>query len=325
MNAQKLPTVIATSVVRSSHKGQSHGGVYLVNLHTGDTKQVIDWNDGSIDWEGRGGERGLRGIAFYNGHVYLAASREILIYDRDFNPVGKLTNPYLKYCHEICIVDDTLYITSTGFDAVIEYDLKANCFTVGHSVRYGRFAQWRRSRGHNPKPTCSRFDPTRPNQQPDADTTHLNNVHVEDGKLFASGGKMTYLMQLSPGKPVPYASLPKITHNAQPYKGGVLLNYTGKEYVCTMDLQGNMQQATEVPSYKESELTHTDLPTDHARQAFGRGMVMHEKDTLIGGSSPATISVYNMEDWTLQKQVNLTKDVRNAIHGLEIWPYAEAA
>lgn len=59
----KLPTVIASSVIRTSSQGESHGGLYLVDLETGSFEQVLDWNDGSISWEGRGAERGLRGIA----------------------------------------------------------------------------------------------------------------------------------------------------------------------------------------------------------------------------------------------------------------------
>jgi len=81
----KLPRVIATSVVRSAHQGESHGGVYLIDLNSGQYDQVIDWNDESINWEGRGGDRGLRGIAFHNNRVFLAVSNEIFVYDR-FQP-----------------------------------------------------------------------------------------------------------------------------------------------------------------------------------------------------------------------------------------------
>src|SRR5213080_1115066 len=77
----KLPRVIATSVVRSAHQGESHGGVYLIDLNSGQYDQVIDWNDESINWEGRGGDRGLRGIAFHNNRVFLAASDEIFVFD----------------------------------------------------------------------------------------------------------------------------------------------------------------------------------------------------------------------------------------------------
>ena len=77
-NLPKLPTLIASSVIRSAHQGESHGGVYLVDMEAGTFDQVIDWNDTSISWEGRGADRGLRGIAFYKGLIYLAASDESL-------------------------------------------------------------------------------------------------------------------------------------------------------------------------------------------------------------------------------------------------------
>jgi len=32
-----------------------------------------------IDWVGRGADRGLRGIVFYDGNIYIAASDEIFI------------------------------------------------------------------------------------------------------------------------------------------------------------------------------------------------------------------------------------------------------
>ena len=53
MTAQ-LPKLIATSVVRGSQKGQSHGGVYLIDFEAQRVEQKIDWNTGDIDFTGRG-------------------------------------------------------------------------------------------------------------------------------------------------------------------------------------------------------------------------------------------------------------------------------
>ena len=45
-------------------------------------------------------------------------------------------------------------------------------------------------------------------------------------------------------------------------------------------------------------------------------------DSLVaGGSSPSTVSVYDLPRNERALSVNLTMDVRNAIHGLEVWPY----
>ena len=68
------PTLIATSVVRGSQQGESHGGVYLIDTRSGEIRQTIDWNTSDIDFTGRGWDRGLRGIAFHKNEVYIAAS-----------------------------------------------------------------------------------------------------------------------------------------------------------------------------------------------------------------------------------------------------------
>ncbi|MGH9891043.1 MAG: hypothetical protein ACREA0_03470 [bacterium] len=66
---------------------------------------------------------------------------------------------------------------------------------------------------------------------------------------------------------------------------------------------------------------HSSVPADHARQAFGRGLATWEEQIVIGGSSPATISAFDFESGERVACVNITMDVRNAIHGLEVWPF----
>ena len=129
-----LPRVVLSSVVRSSHQGESHGGVYMVDFASRAIEQLLDWDDPSISWEGRGADRGLRGISFHADRVLLAASDEIFIYDRQFRMQGSFRNPYLKHCHEITVDGDRLLVTSTGFDSVLEYDLTRATFTDAFNV-----------------------------------------------------------------------------------------------------------------------------------------------------------------------------------------------
>ena len=72
--------LLTTSVVRGSSQGESHGGVYLLDLEAGTARQTLDWNTAEIDWQGRGWDRGLRGIAFDGDVVYIAASDELFAY-----------------------------------------------------------------------------------------------------------------------------------------------------------------------------------------------------------------------------------------------------
>ena len=122
----KLPTLIATSVVRGSQKGQSHGGVYLIDFEGQNqtVDQKIDWNSGDIDFSGRGWDRGLRGIEFTDDAVWIAASDELFCYSPEFELIDSYTNPYLKHCHEISRRDNLLFLTSTGFDSLLAFDCK---------------------------------------------------------------------------------------------------------------------------------------------------------------------------------------------------------
>jgi len=80
-----LPIVIATSVVRGSQQGESHGGIYLVDFEKQDAKIMVDWNESNIDFSGRGWDRGLRGIEFYGDEIFIAASDELFVYDQTFD------------------------------------------------------------------------------------------------------------------------------------------------------------------------------------------------------------------------------------------------
>ena len=131
----KLPKLIATSVVRGSQQGESHGGVFTVDFETRTSEQHIDWNSQDIDWEGRGADRGLRGIAFDGDDIYIAASDELFCYDREFKLKYSKRNRYLKHCHEICRMERMLFLTSTGHDCLLAFDLDQQAFTWGFHLQ----------------------------------------------------------------------------------------------------------------------------------------------------------------------------------------------
>ena len=203
-----LPTVVCSSVVRSVHQGESHGGLYLVDLERGDTTQVLDWSEADIDWEGRGGDRGLRGIAFHDGMTYLAASDEIFIYDRDFVRRGSIRNPYLKHCHEITVHDGHLFMASTGFDSVLEMDLATQHFTRAWCLRYSDAWKLRRTLRLRVRPSFRAYDPSAPGGPEPADTSHVNNVFVRDGEIYTCGTKLSALWRIDAPRLQKYAATP---------------------------------------------------------------------------------------------------------------------
>jgi len=103
-----MTRLIATSVVRGRERGDNHGGAYL--------------------WRGRGGDRGLRGIAFYRQTVFIASSTELLAFDPSMRLTGRWSNPYLKHCQEISVHQDQVFIASAGYDSIIAFDIKKQTF-----------------------------------------------------------------------------------------------------------------------------------------------------------------------------------------------------
>jgi hypothetical protein len=305
----RLPSVLVSSVVRGASQGDSHGGLYRVDLDNESSEQVLDWNHGAINFDGRGADRGLRGIAFHKDQILIAASDELFAFDRSFRVVASYRNPYLKHCHEIAILGENLFLTSTGFDSVLRFDLNSREFNLGLQLTTGPAGYGVRI-----------FNPGVSGAAAPTAALHLNNVHPTAFGIFVSGLKMPALVQIEPNRVSVAAEIPPGSHNARPYKGGVLLNDTDHDSVVwyTPDKFVSIP----VPDYPSESLLFTEADASGvARQAFGRGLCLISGDLVVGGSSPTTVSVYDLAAGKRIKSINLTMDIRNAAHGIAVWPY----
>jgi hypothetical protein len=306
-----LPKLIATSVVRGSEKGQSHGGVYTIDFNSQEVEQHIDWNAGDIDFSGRGWDRGLRGIEFIDQQVWIAASDELFCYSPEFELLGSYRNEYLKHCHEISRRDHLLFLTSTGYDSVLVFNLKTLSFIWGLYIsRNGD--DW----------TGQRFDPMAKSGPPFSNNYHINMIHVAETGVYFSGLHTRALLRLSSDMSITKTcSLPEGIHNARPFLEGVIFNDTKSDVIRHVSRNGE-SIVLPVPIYNTEELQfHGVDDTKVARQGFGRGLCVVNERLIAAGSSPSTISLYDVGSKERISAVNLTMDIRNAIHGLEVWPF----
>lgn len=302
--------LIATSVIRGSQQGESHGGVFLIRTDDAQILQPLDWNTMDIDWRSRGWDRGLRGIAIHDDKIYIAASDELFIFNERFEPLGRFHNPYLKHCHEICIYRDHLFLTATAFDSILAFNLKTVLFDWALHVRTdgNRF-------------TPVRFDPKGEDGPLMINKLHLNSVHCDDGGLYLSGLKTKALLTYTGTALGVLSTLPEGTHNARPHKDGVLFNDTRADAV--RFAAPGQDTAFRVPRFAPHKLLNTKLDDSRiARQGFGRGLCVIDDALIATGSSPSTICLHNLDSQKTEIVINLTMDVRNAIHGLEVWPFA---
>ena len=307
----KLPKLIATSVVRGSQQGESHGGIYIVDFENETDELRVDWNSSDIDFDGRGADRGLRGITFDEDDIYVAASDELFCYDRSFRIENSFRNRYLKHCHEICRKGEHIFLTSTGFDSLLAFNLETQSFDWGFKLEqtYGKWSGYT-------------FDPLQSTGPAPVNDFHINMVYVDDGGIFLSGLKTTSLLHLNQRWEVSeVCSLPAGTHNARPWRDGVLFNDTASDRVRYVGRDGQ-QDAFRIVTYDDAKIHFAGIDDSKvARQGFARGLATFDTNLVIVGSSPSTISVYDFESKQMTRSVNLSMDIRNAIHGLEIWPF----
>ncbi|MEE4217768.1 MAG: hypothetical protein V2I48_09170 [Xanthomonadales bacterium] len=306
-----MAKLVATSVVRGSQQGESHGGVYLIDLAGQQVRQVIDWNAMDIDWRGRGADRGLRGIAFHDETVFIAASDELFAYDPDFSLQGSWKNPYLKHCHEISVYQDQVFLTSTGYDSILAFDIGKRNF------HWALYVEPREFRLHG-----RAFDPLSEDGPLMLNKMHINNVVANDDGMYIAGLRTGGMLHFN-GKEVNMSTtLPAGTHNAQPYREGVLFNDTENNVVRFASPDPELERVFRVPVFPVERLTGMDQDSSKvARPSFGRGLCVVKEGLIAAGSSPSTIALHDMASGETALTATLSTDVRNAIHGLEVWPY----
>jgi len=147
-------------------------------------------------------------------------------------------------------------------------------------------------------------------------------VHVEETGVYFSGLHSRALLRLSSDMTVAQVcSLPEGVHNAQPFLNGIIFNDTKSDVLRYIDRAGDSRMF-KVPAYNEEDLRFYGVDsTQVARQAFGRGLCSVNEQVVAAGSSPSTVSLYDIHSGERLATVNLTMDIRNAIHGLEVWPF----
>ena len=308
-----LPKLIATSVVRGSQQGESHGGVFTVDFESQEGTQHIDWNTEKIDWEGRGADRGLRGIAFDDDEIYIAASDELFVYDRGFQMLRSHKNRSLKHCHEISLAERRLFLTSTGFDSLLSFNLDEREFDWAFQLQKP-YDQW----------GGFVYDPRKDLGPRLVNDFHINMVHVDRSGIYFSGLHTKGLLRLNDKMEVrEVCSLPSGVHNARPWKDGIIFNDTASDAVRYVRRDGT-EAVYAIHSYDESSIESAGVDDSKiARQGFGRGLTPFGDRFLAGGSSPSTISLYDIDANQKVGFVNLSMDIRNAIHGLEVWPFED--
>lgn len=296
----KLPKIITSCAIRGSKHGDIHGGLYILDLNCDKYEKIFDCSS-DIDLVGRGAERGLRGIVITDKYIIAAASSSILFFDKkSLKYSHSVTNNCLKYCHEMCLYNNTLWIISTGFDAIVCFDLNSNKFTKGFEIIQNK---------------VKIFDPNKKQLNP-KDRKHLNNISSHNNNIYISGTNSGGLMQLTDNKINKYCSIPPGTHNSQIFKNNIIMNNTPNKSIEIRSKNGKILCKHIVKTISKNKLINVSSDKI-AKQPFPRGLAIYN-NFVIAGSSPGMISVYHADNLNKIKDIIMNNDIRCSIHGIEI-------
>jgi hypothetical protein len=300
---------LVSSVVRGARQGDSHGGLYVVDFATGSSQQVFDHNSSAINFDGRGADRGLRGIAIDEEKTYVAASDEVFIFSRDFRVIGSMKNPYLRHAHEIALSPHGLFVTSTGYDAILLFNLQSGQAVWGLKIEPQPGGQ---ISGYS-------FDPQDVAGPAPLNLAHINMVGFDDAGLYLSGLRLEGLYRFDQDTGFKrLARTPLGTHNMQPWGNGFICNDTASNRV----VWGDQESVTTIalPQLPDRQIIWTiDRDERIARPYFARGLWHDGSMRAYGGMSPSTLVEYDLDRGVVANLVQLTPDVRNAIHGVCPW------
>jgi hypothetical protein len=304
-------TVLAvTSVMRASPRGASHGAVHLLDVGKGRVAQVVDWKAPGVDWNVPGGGRGLRGIACEGGRVFIAGADALYSFTPEFELLAVYRSPYLSRCNGIAAFERRLYLTSSEYDSILGFDLDENSFGWGLHIAEGNV-------GLQGTP----FDPqTTLGPTPGAELD-LNSLWCDPRGMFISGSRSLGMLHFDARKIKRLVSLPRGVQNARPWRNGVLFNDT--ETGVARFITPDSNRVFRLPRYRAEVLTQNDPDEmSGAQRGFARGLCVIDDCVFAVGSSPATVTLHNLDTMKTTLSINLGTDPGHSIHSIAVWPHA---
>ncbi len=302
--------LLATTVVRGAHRGQRHGALWEVDLDAGEAREAYVHRELGAAFEGRGGDRGLRGIAVAGGRVFVAAAARVLVFDAALGLEGDSACAGLGRLHALMHHGGYVYAVSTAFDAVLAMNAASGAWVWGVWLEAADGAVRARV-----------FDP-RTWTPPTGGAAHWNHVApLEDGSGFVvSGLRSTQVLAVRGDTVEVVAAVPAGTHDVRPWRGGLLMHDTAADRVLWRRA-GRGDVAVPIPTPGAGDVDALELSDAlMARPRFGRGLVPLGGARVAGGWSPARVTTYDLDAGAALDTVVLSRDVRDAVHGLAVWP-----
>jgi len=261
----------------------------------------------------RGGVRGGRGVSVRKGNFYVANYDSIFVYDKKFRFKKHITHPLFSGLHEIEVVRDGIWATSTSIDLLLKVDFNGKLLSYWY---YRQNKDFLKKIGQSAVPLIDFQNDYRRDLKGGfavLKLAHINNVRLyRDTKLIVTLGQCavdkqafrSYVIMLdTETKEVQIIYKKRVTfpmHNAQMLSERLLIvNDSHRMTTLLIDLRTKKIK-------KKIKIPGTWL----------RGLAVKDNRHVIVGSSPAGIYEIDLQRETISHFINLSRNPHESIHGL---------
>ena len=268
----------------------------------------------------------------------MANYHTLLGFDYDLNPTRAITNHNFAGLHEVKVVEDGIWTTSTALGCV---------------QKVGFDGVTRESWWAHDDPLVQRefssgplvVDKARDNRLAHLENLsklHLNNVEVYDGRVYVCFNKHGAIVRLFPTEIVSHDPALKGCHNGLVTDDAeVVINDSHNHTVVVLDLKsGHVKKRIDLAEFpKVAELMKATGCRDiswrvrlenfvrHqrvARPLFTRGMCRLDGARILVGVSPATVLEIDYKQGRLLDMCQLSESANECVHGLEAAPSVDS-
>lgn len=285
----------------------------------------------------RGNVRGCRGIQVQDGEVIAADYHTLHFFDRDLNPLRRMSDGLMVGLHEIQVAGESVLVTSTTLDSVIRYRLQDGSREADYWPR--EMKAFQDDLGVSPLPVDKNADNRAAFLANESfrgpSHLHLNAVSEYRGETYALFHSKCVVANLDRGTIVIRDEKLKHAHNLLIEEPGIAwINDTRRTVVRKYELESGRQirayDIRKMPGIKPLLMRSAVRALREtgagffsrrrkatARPLYLRGLALHG-DYIFAGFSPATIFCIDRNSGRLVDAYFHSDDARDCIHGLAV-------
>lgn len=310
--------VYLSAIDRASCNAAETGFVYLIDWRAGNVQTVkkIATKDASLYkfWNPRGGNRGARGLAFFDNKLYVATATSIKVYDEWLNLLDEIRHPYLAGLHSIHVGKMGILVAVTVHDMVMRIDFSGKEQFIWRGSESRKLQE---ALGFDARPDIRSIDDI-DEEYLRSNRLHLSGLVVKNEYIYALSGKLGVLIKLNPDKPdseklaiARYQSHLNHPHDVYVSANNTfLINNTKQQEIQEYNSNGYLLRTIKTPVYPVSQVSMFATP------GWQRGLAWLGGSTYLVGTSPLTIFSVNIESGKIIDVLKLSESLTLASYGI---------